>query len=44
MPLKFFLKLYARLAGLTALVILLCVVLFVGINSVRSGMNASLSR
>jgi len=36
MPLKFFLKLYARLAGLTALVILLCVVLFVGINSVRS--------
>ena len=35
MPLKFFLKLYARLAGLTALVILLCVVLFVGINSVR---------
>ncbi|WP_100640191.1 ATP-binding protein [Marinobacter salexigens] len=36
MPLKFFLKLYARLAGLTALVILLCLVLFVGINSVRS--------
>jgi two-component system sensor histidine kinase RstB len=36
MPLKFFLKLYARLAGLTALVIVLCVVLFVGINSVRS--------
>ncbi|MGO2134039.1 ATP-binding protein [Marinobacter sp.] len=35
MPLKFFLKLYARLAGLTGLVILLCVVLFVGINSVR---------
>ncbi|HEA51402.1 ATP-binding protein [Marinobacter antarcticus] len=36
MPLKFFLKLYARLAGLTALVALLCVVLFVGVNSVRS--------
>jgi two-component system sensor histidine kinase RstB len=36
MPLKFFLKLYARLAGLTALVVLLCIVLFVGINSVRS--------
>ncbi|WP_417518582.1 ATP-binding protein [Marinobacter sp.] len=36
MPLKFFLKLYARLAGLAALVILLCVVLFTGINSVRS--------
>ncbi|MFP3979416.1 ATP-binding protein [Marinobacter sp. KMM 10035] len=36
MPLKFFLKLYARLAGLTALVILLCSVLFVGMNSVRS--------
>src|SRR5690554_2463224 len=36
MPLKFFLKLYSRLAGLTALVILLCIVLFVGMNSVRS--------
>ncbi|AOY88554.1 two-component sensor histidine kinase [Marinobacter salinus] len=36
MPLKFFLKLYARLAGLTALVILLCVLLFAGVNSVRS--------
>lgn len=36
MPLKFFLKLYARLAGLTALVVLLCVVLFAGINTVRS--------
>jgi len=36
MPLKFFLNLYARLAGLTALVILLCIALFVGINSVRS--------
>ncbi len=36
MPLKFFLKLYARLAGLTALVILLCVLLFTGINTVRS--------
>lgn len=36
MPLKFFLKLYARLAGLTALVVLLCALLFTGINSVRS--------
>ena len=36
MPLKFFLKLYARLAGLTALVVFLCVLLFTGINSVRS--------
>lgn len=36
MPLKCFLKLYARLAGFTALVVLLCAVLFVGINSVRS--------
>ncbi|RBW50571.1 ATP-binding protein [Marinobacter sp. F3R11] len=36
MPLKFFLNLYARLAGLTALVILLCIALFLGINSVRS--------
>lgn len=36
MPLKFFLKLYARLAGLTALVVLLCVLLFTGINTVRS--------
>lgn len=36
MPLKFSLKLYARLAGLSALVVLLCMVLFVGINSVRS--------
>ncbi|MDN6318569.1 MAG: ATP-binding protein [Marinobacter sp.] len=36
MPLKFFLKLYARLAGLTALVTLLCIVLFIGVNSVRS--------
>lgn len=36
MPLKFFLKLYARLAGLTALVLLLCVALFSGVNSVRS--------
>ncbi|SFR55947.1 two-component system, OmpR family, sensor histidine kinase RstB [Marinobacter gudaonensis] len=35
MPLKFFLKLYARLAGVTALVVLLCVALFAGINSVR---------
>lgn len=36
MPLKIFFKLYARLAGLTVLVILLCIALFVGINSVRS--------
>ncbi|MBW7472783.1 ATP-binding protein [Marinobacter sp. M216] len=36
MPLMFFLKLYARVAGLTALVVLLCVALFVGVNSVRS--------
>lgn len=36
MPLKFFLKLYAPLAGLTALVVLLCVFLFAGLNSVRS--------
>lgn len=36
MPLKFFLKLYVRLAGFTALVVLLCVALFMGINSVRS--------
>lgn len=36
MPLKFFLKLYVRLAGLTALVVLFCVLLFTGINTVRS--------
>ncbi|MFL1454552.1 ATP-binding protein [Marinobacter sp. GN3S48] len=36
MPLKFFLKLYLRLIGLTFLVLLLCAVLFVGVNSVRS--------
>jgi two-component system sensor histidine kinase RstB len=35
MSLKFFLTVYARLAGVTALVILLCVLLFNGINSVR---------
>ncbi len=35
MPLKFFLKLYARLTGLTVIVILLCLLLFWGINSVR---------
>ncbi|MDX1633534.1 MAG: ATP-binding protein [Marinobacter sp.] len=35
MPLKFFLKLYARLAGLALLVGLLCVLLFQGVNSVR---------
>jgi two-component system sensor histidine kinase RstB len=36
MSLKFFLRLYTRLAGLTALVLLLCVALFTGVNSVRS--------
>ncbi|MGO1657026.1 MAG: ATP-binding protein [Marinobacter sp.] len=36
MPLKFFLKLYARLAGLAAVVILFCIFLFSGVNSVRS--------
>jgi two-component system sensor histidine kinase RstB len=36
MSLKFFLKLYTRLAGLAALVLLLCVALFTGVNSVRS--------
>lgn len=36
MPLKFFLKLYGRLAGVTALVLLFCVALFSGINAVRS--------
>ncbi|WP_297795875.1 ATP-binding protein [uncultured Marinobacter sp.] len=36
MPLKFFLKLYARLIGLTLLVLLLCATLFMGVNSVRS--------
>ena len=36
MPLMFFLKLYARFAGLTALVVVLCVALFSGVNSVRS--------
>ncbi|MBU2954102.1 ATP-binding protein [Marinobacter sp. F3R08] len=36
MPLKFFLKLYARLAGLAALVVVVCVLLFSGINTVRS--------
>lgn len=35
MPLKFFLKLYARLIGLTFLVLLLCLFLFWGLNSVR---------
>lgn len=35
MPLKFFLKLYARLAGLALLVGLLCVLLFQGVNAVR---------
>ncbi|MEE2763790.1 MAG: ATP-binding protein [Pseudomonadota bacterium] len=36
MPLMFFLKLYARFAGLTALVLILCVALFVGVNAVRA--------
>lgn len=36
MPLKFFLKLYFRLAGLTGLVVILCIALFQGVNSVRS--------
>lgn len=35
MPLKFFLKLYARLVGLTVLVLLLCAALFWGANTVR---------
>lgn len=35
MPLKLFLKLYARLIGLTVIVIVLCLSLFWGINSVR---------
>jgi two-component system sensor histidine kinase RstB len=35
MPPKFFLKLYARLAGLTLLVLMLCLTLFWGLNSVR---------
>jgi len=35
MPLKFFLKLYARLIGLTFLILLFCVALFLGVNSVR---------
>ncbi|MCG7201094.1 ATP-binding protein [Marinobacter pelagius] len=35
MSLKIFLKLYARLAGIAALVGILCVVLFNGLNSVR---------
>lgn len=35
MPLKFFLKLYLRLIGLTALVVFLCFTLFSGFNAVR---------
>ncbi len=35
MPFKFFFKLYARLIGLTSLILLLCVALFLGVNSVR---------
>lgn len=35
MPFKFFLKLYARLIGLTFLILLFCAALFSGVNSVR---------
>lgn len=35
MPLKFFFKLYVRLIGLTFLILLFCVALFLGVNSVR---------
>ena len=35
MPLKFFMKLYGRLIGLTVIVIGLCLTLFWGVNSVR---------
>src|SRR5690554_7595851 len=35
MSLKFFLKIYARLLAITAAVLVLCVLLFNGINSVR---------
>ncbi|MBE0486016.1 ATP-binding protein [Marinobacter sp.] len=35
MSLKFFLSIYARLVGVTALVVLICTLLFTGINSVR---------
>lgn len=35
MSLKLFLKLYARLAGVAALVVILCIVLFNGLNAVR---------
>lgn len=35
MPFKFFFKLYARLIGLTFLILLFCVALFMGVNSVR---------
>jgi len=36
MPLKYFLKIYARLVAITAAVLVLCVLLFNGINSVRT--------
>jgi two-component system, OmpR family, sensor histidine kinase RstB len=35
MPFKFFFKLYARLIGLTFLILMFCVALFMGVNSVR---------
>jgi two-component system sensor histidine kinase RstB len=35
MPFKFFFKLYARLIGLTFLILLFCAGLFLGVNSVR---------
>ncbi|HLT14595.1 MAG TPA: ATP-binding protein [Marinobacter sp.] len=35
MSLKFFLKAYARIAGIAALVVLVCILLFNGINTVR---------
>ena len=35
MSLKFFLKAYARIAAIAAAVVLVCVLLFNGINSVR---------
>lgn len=35
MPFKFFFKIYARLIGLTFLILMFCVALFLGVNSVR---------
>jgi len=35
MPFKFFFNFYARLIGLTSLILLVCVALFLGVNSVR---------